>query len=97
MARLSIEVVFALRDRQEIVKVELEEGATALDALNASGLGICPPGIESQAPPMGIFGRRVLPTALLKDGDRLEIYRPLRLDPKEARRSRASANRGRRR
>ena len=97
MARLRIEVVYALRDRQEIVPVELEEGATAIDALNASGLAARHCEMDATAPAMGIFGRRVLPSAPLKDGDRLELYRSLRLDPKEARRAKASAERGRRR
>ncbi len=97
MARLRIEVVYAFRDRQEVVPVELEEGATAIDALNASSLTVRHREIDPEAPAMGIFGRRVLPSAPLKDGDRLELYRPLRLDPKEARRARASAERSRRR
>ncbi len=97
MARLRIEVVYALRNRQEVVPVELEEGATAIDALKASGLAARHRETDPGAPAMGIFGRRVLPSAPLKDGDRLELYRPLRLDPKEARRARASAERSRRR
>ena len=97
MARLRIEVVYALRDRQEVVAVELQEGATAIDALNASGLAARHREIDTEAPAMGIFGWRVLPSAPLKDGDRLELYRPLRLDPKEARRAKAAAERSRRR
>ena len=93
MARLSIEVVCAWRDRQEIVHVGLEEGATALDALRASGLLQRYPEIDSGEPTLGIFGQRILPATPLKQGDRVEVYRPLKLDPKEARRAKVSAKR----
>jgi putative ubiquitin-RnfH superfamily antitoxin RatB of RatAB toxin-antitoxin module len=81
MARLRIEVVQALPDRLERVVLELEAGATVRSALAAAGF---PP---RQA--VGIFGRRAAPEDRLADGDRVEVYRPLRADPKEARRRRA--------
>lgn len=93
MARLSIEVICAWRDRQDIVHVGLEEGATALDALRASGLLQRYPDIDPGDPAIGIFGRRAAPGTPLKDGDRVEVYRPLRVDPKEARRAKVSAKR----
>jgi len=77
---LRVEVVQARPDRAEVVELRLPDGATVRDALAASGLN------GSQA---GIFGRRVTMDTRLADGDRVEIYRPLRLDPKEARRRRA--------
>jgi putative ubiquitin-RnfH superfamily antitoxin RatB of RatAB toxin-antitoxin module len=93
MARLSIEVVCAWRDCQDVVHVGLEEGATALDALRASGLLQRYPEIGRGDPAVGIFGRRIPPATPLKDGDRVEVYRPLRVDPKEARRAKVSAKR----
>lgn len=81
MARLRVEVVRALPERLERVVLELEEGATVRSALAAAGW----PWRHA----VGIFGRRATPDDLLADGDRVEVYRPLRADPKEARRRRA--------
>ena len=97
MARLAIEVIVAWRSAQEIVTVELEEGSTALDALRRSGLAARHPGIGLGDPVLGIFGRRVRPETPLREGDRVEIYRPLKADPKEARRAKATAGKRRRR
>ena len=77
---LRVEVVQARPDGAEVVAVRLADGATVRDALAASGLK------GNQA---GIFGRRVTMDTRLAEGDRVEIYRPLQLDPKEARRARA--------
>jgi putative ubiquitin-RnfH superfamily antitoxin RatB of RatAB toxin-antitoxin module len=85
MAAIRVEVVYALPDRAESVQVHLPQGATAADAVRAAGL---PAGVA-----IGVHGRRVTPEARLADGDRVEIYRPLALDPKEARRRRARAKR----
>lgn len=79
---MRIEVVCALAKVQDLVVLELEEGATAADAFKASAL----PG---QNPALAIHGRLVQPAHKLKDGDRVEILRPLAADPKEARRLRA--------
>lgn len=89
MARLRVEVVRATRGAQSIVPLSLEEGATVLDAVRASGLAYA----EASGPTIGIFGHRVAPQTRLKDGDRVEIYRPLMVDPKESRRERAGARR----
>ena len=93
MARLNIEVICAWRNRQEVVQVSLEEGATALDALRASGLRQRHPQIDAGEPALGIFGRRVPPGTTLVQGDRVEVYRPLLVDPKESRRAKVSAKR----
>jgi putative ubiquitin-RnfH superfamily antitoxin RatB of RatAB toxin-antitoxin module len=81
MARLRIEVMRARPERQETVALELEQGATVGVALRAAGMPL--------DQPVGIYGRRVALDARLTDGDRVELYRPLRIDPKEARRRRA--------
>jgi putative ubiquitin-RnfH superfamily antitoxin RatB of RatAB toxin-antitoxin module len=88
MARLRIDVVYALAGRQEVAALRMPEGATAGDAAKASGLG-------DAGMPLGIGGKVVVPGRLLRDGDRVELLRPLALDPGEARRRRA--RRGRRR
>jgi putative ubiquitin-RnfH superfamily antitoxin RatB of RatAB toxin-antitoxin module len=80
MPRLRVEVVRAWPTRLERIELALEEGATVRAALAAAGLS-APHGA-------GIHGRRVALEATLADGDRVEIYRPLRADPKEARRRR---------
>ena len=82
MAVIRVEVVDARRDGVSTAKVELPAGALVRDALLASGLNLDPSAV-------GIFGKRVAPDARLADGDRVELYRPLLLDPKERRRERA--------
>jgi uncharacterized protein len=91
MARLRIEVVYANRESQQVVLVELDEGALVVDAVRESRLGVLHPEICAADPATGIFGRRVSPETPLRDGDRVEIYRPLLIDPKTARRAKASA------
>ena len=86
MAVIRVEVVDARRDGVCTAKVELPAGALVRDALQASGLNVDPSAV-------GIFGKRVAPDARLADGDRVEIYRPLALDPKERRRQRAGTTR----
>jgi putative ubiquitin-RnfH superfamily antitoxin RatB of RatAB toxin-antitoxin module len=77
---MKIEVVDARSGAARVVNVDLPAGATVHDALVASGL-------EGHA--FGVFGKRVALDQPLADGDRVEIYRPLVIDPKEARRRRA--------
>lgn len=86
MASIRVEVVYALPDKVDVVSVRLPAGATAREAIAASGLSI-----EFSA--VGIFGRRVPADTKLADGDRVELYRPLAVDPKEQRRQRARKNR----
>jgi hypothetical protein len=81
MGKLRVEVIEAWPGRIERVLLELEEGATVRSALAASG--------RAAAHGIGIHGRRVALDARLADGDRVEIYRALSADPKEARRRRA--------
>ena len=82
MARLRVEVVYALAGGQAVVVLRLPEGATAGQAAAASGLRVA--GMR-----LGVGGKEVSPNLSLKDGDRVEFLRPLAIDPKEARRERA--------
>jgi putative ubiquitin-RnfH superfamily antitoxin RatB of RatAB toxin-antitoxin module len=84
---MRVEVVYALPEGEDVVTVNLAPGATAADAVAASGLDGRHPGIERCK--LGIYGKVVPPAMLLADGDRVEVYRPLLIDPKEARRRRA--------
>jgi putative ubiquitin-RnfH superfamily antitoxin RatB of RatAB toxin-antitoxin module len=77
---LRVEVVRARPDGAEVVAIRLPDGSTVRDALAASGLK----GVQA-----GIFGKRVAMDTRLANGDRIEIYRPLAMDPKETRRRRA--------
>jgi putative ubiquitin-RnfH superfamily antitoxin RatB of RatAB toxin-antitoxin module len=69
--------------------LELPAPATALDAIRASGLFERHPELALGEPLIGIWGRACAPETVLADGDRVEIYRPLTMDPNEARRLRA--------
>jgi len=88
MADIRVEVVYALAGAQEMVMLQLPAGASAAAAVAASGLA----GLEGKAGAgrrLGIGGREIAPTRVLRDGDRVELLRPLAADPKEARRARA--------
>lgn len=86
---ITVEVAYARPEAQTLRTVRLEQGATVADAVRASGILDCHPEIPWPRAPLGIFSRKAVPEQLLEDGDRVEIYRPLRLDPKERRRARA--------
>ena len=88
---LSVEVALALPERQWLLNLRLEEGATAEQAVLASGLLERFPLEQRGVYQVGIFGRLVARPAerQLVEGDRVEIYRPLLADPKESRKRRA--------
>jgi putative ubiquitin-RnfH superfamily antitoxin RatB of RatAB toxin-antitoxin module len=85
-----VEVAFARPDEQVLLELELAAGATVRDAVRASGLVERFPEIDPDEGPFGIFSRACGPGRVLRAGDRVEIYRPLQVDPKEARRLRAA-------
>lgn len=88
---MKIEICYALVDRQELVAVELPEGSTVIQAVEASGLLQKYPEIEPGGlNKLGVFAKLVKSDALLRDRDRVEIYRPLVADPKEVRRQKAA-------
>ena len=89
-----IEVIYCPQPGQcDCVALDLPEGTNVQDALEASGLcqrhGLPPGAFE-----VGIWGRKQPLQALLREHDRVEIYRPLRVDPKEARRQRYKRSKG---
>jgi len=87
---ISVEVVYALPQRQEVVQVSLPEGATVRQAIEASGLLQKYPDIELDGRnKLGIFAKLTKGDATLRDRDRVEIYRPLIADPKAVRKKRA--------
>ncbi|GLQ52074.1 RnfH family protein [Dyella flava] len=86
---VTVEVVCATADRQYLRRVTLPAGSTVIQAVEQSGLLQEMPEVDMDPSRLGIFSRRVAPDDVLQDGDRVEIYRPLSLDPKDARRRRA--------
>jgi uncharacterized protein len=87
---LEIEVAYAKPDQQVIIALKMPEGATVEQAVNASALLERFPEIDRTDLKTGIFGSVCKLDQTLKQGDRVEIYRPLLHDPKEARRRRAA-------
>ena len=88
--QLNIEVVYALPKEQKLFKVVVPQGATVIDAINLSGVLNQHPEIDFEINKLGIYGKLSKADALLRDKDRVEIYRPLLADPKEIRRRRAA-------
>lgn len=87
---IRIEVAYALAERQEIIKLKLPEGSTLQQAVEASGLLQKHADIDLAKGKFGIYGKLAKPEAVLRDRDRVEIYRPLIADPKEVRKQRAA-------
>lgn len=81
--RIHVEVVQAWPRRHETVRVDLPEGATVAEAIAAAGLT---PGAHAG---VAVYGDIAAADQRLRDGDRVELLRPLTIDPKEARRRRA--------
>lgn len=90
MAKIAVEVAYALPDRQFVLPVTVPTGATLADAIDASGILARCPDIDLQKNRVGVFGKLAKLDRVLADGDRVEIYRPLVGDPKEIRRQLAA-------
>jgi uncharacterized protein len=87
--KIHIEVVYALPGEQTLLKQPVMSGTTVEDAIQASGILQKYPEIDLKANKLGIFGKLTKADVVLRDKDRIEIYRPLIADPKEVRRKRA--------
>lgn len=87
---LSVEVCYAQSSKQELVRVKLNEGATLQQALEASGLLEKYPEIDLKKNKFGIWNKLSKVDSVLRNQDRVEIYRPLIADPKEVRKQRAA-------
>ena len=88
---LAVEVAYALPEKQRIIALSVPLGCTAWEAASRSGISREFPEIDLETVKMGVFGK-ALPdprSYQLRAGERVEIYRPLVIDPKEARRARA--------
>ena len=90
-AEFEIEVVYALPAAQTLVCLRVSAGATVEQALTQSGLLARYPALDLATARVGVFGKIVTLDTLLRAGDRVEIYRPLLIEPKEARRRRVNS------
>jgi putative ubiquitin-RnfH superfamily antitoxin RatB of RatAB toxin-antitoxin module len=88
-ASIRVEVVYALPERCWSVRLQLPEGSRVAAALDAARPQL-PEDIVIDTARLAVFGRTVSPEGVLRDGDRVEILRPLIADPKQARRQRAA-------
>jgi uncharacterized protein len=88
---IRVEVAYACPDRQRIISVLLEEGSTLEAAVIKSGVLEAFPEIDLESQATGIFGHLRPGDHVLRDGDRVEIYRALLADPRDARRERSKA------
>lgn len=86
---MRVEVVFALPDRQELLVVELPDGATVGAAIEQSRLARQFPEIDIDALQAGVWGKPATRDHVVGEGDRIELYRPLEMDPRDARRLKA--------
>lgn len=89
MSRWAIEVVYALPQRQVVLQLKVDPGTTLRQAIEQSGILRQFPEIQLQHGGAGVFGTARGLDEPVGEGDRIEIYRPLRSDPKELRRQRA--------
>ena len=90
-AALRIEVAYALAERQVLIPLHLPPHSTVEEAILRSKIVEQFPEIDLSSAKVGIFGKLSKLTAVLRDGDRIEIYRPLLADPKALRKQRAAA------
>ena len=87
---LHVEVAYALPDQQTLLRVQVRNGATVREAIEQSGVLVTHPEIDLASNKVGVFGKLAKLDAALREGDRVEIYRPLLADPKEVRKLRAA-------
>ena len=90
--KILIEVAYALPKQQKIVELEVDAGTLAIDAAKAANIDNFFDGLtlDIDSLKMGIFGKAIKPkTHIMSAGERIEIYRPLKADPKASRKARA--------
>lgn len=88
-ATIRVEVAYATPERQLVIGIDIPARGTLEEAIERSGIRAEFPGLKVDPTAVGIFGRKAHMGQVLSEGDRVEIYRPLIADPKEARRRRA--------
>lgn len=88
--KISVEVAYALPDKQVLLSISVAQDCTAIDAVKLSGIVDNYPEINLEELQLGIFSKSCTNDQILNAGDRVEIYRPLIADPKEVRKRRAA-------
>ena len=86
---ITVEVAYAQPDKQLLLTLKVPVGTTLMEAIEASEIRSAFPALEVDVDRLGVFGQRAAADQVLREGDRVEIYRPLLIDPKEARRLKA--------
>lgn len=89
MANINIEVAYATPERQEIKALTVPAGTSIQAAIQQSGILASFPEIDLTKQSVGVFSKKRELTDIVHEGERIEIYRPLTIDPKEARRAKA--------
>lgn len=87
---ITVEVVYALPKQQTVKPLKVAEGTTLIQAVEQSGILAQFPEIDPVVNKMGIYGKAAKSETVLRDGDRVEIYRPLVANPKEVRKKNAA-------
>ncbi len=88
---MNIEVAYALENKQTVLSLEVDEGTTLKQAIEISGILDQYPNIDLTKDKTGIFAKLAKLDTILREKDRVEIYRPLIADPKQIRKQRAAA------
>jgi len=88
-SNINVEVIYALPKEQITFTISVEQGTTAQQAIEASGILAKYPEIELNKNKLGVYSRLIKLDTVMEDGERIEIYRPLIADPKEMRKRRA--------
>lgn len=86
---IDVEVAYATENHQVVLKLQTPQQATILEIIELSGLKAKFPEIDLNKQKVGIFGQLAALNKTVQDGDRIEIYRPLKIDPMDARREKA--------
>ena len=86
---MRVQVALATPQRQEVLELQLPEGSTVADALAAPEVVARWPRLPEGGGSVGIWSKPCGPGTVLRDGDRVEVYRPLAANPRDARRARA--------
>jgi uncharacterized protein len=89
---IHIEIAYGGLNHQKIYALDVEEGITIQEALHLSTLSHDFPEVDLAQCKVGVFAKRKTLTDVVQEGDRIEVYRPLLIDPKEARRKKAEQN-----
>lgn len=92
-----VEVAYALAEKQRIYLLEVEPGTTAREAAMRAPIQGDFPHVDVAGSDLGVFGKAVRDDHILREGDRVEIYRALIADPKQVRKQRAAAGKPKKR